>query len=245
MKLYDGKLWLYGDVGETDGDHFTAIEVRAALAKHGPKDLTVHVNSPGGYTDDGIAIHSLLKSHPGKVTVIVDAAAFSAASLIAMAGDQILMRTGSLMMIHDPSIGVFGTAREVGQTVKHLEALAQTIVRIYSERTKRSSAEIRAMMVEETWLTPENAVAKGFADGILAGSAMPMNATAHAAVMANAPAALRAVAQVQLSSRERLQAMVARQRTVKSSTATAQDPVKASHTAALAAAVASLNKRKC
>ena len=91
--LVDGELVLYGFVGDSFwGDGFTASEVIDALAELGrDADVTVRLNSGGGYTDDGIAIFNTLTAHRGKVEIVVDAMAASAASVIAMAGDTVTM----------------------------------------------------------------------------------------------------------------------------------------------------------
>jgi ATP-dependent protease ClpP protease subunit len=91
------------------GWFYAERDVAEVLADHGDGDITVRVNSGGGIAFDGMAIHSILKSHPGKVTVAIDGIAASAASLIAMAGAPIEMRDGALMMIHDPSGLTLGT----------------------------------------------------------------------------------------------------------------------------------------
>ena len=102
--LLNGALMLYGDVGDPFGwgDGFSASDVAEALAEHGDGDITVRVNSGSGIANEGMAIYSLLKGHAGKVTIAVDGVAASAASLIAMAGSEIEMRDGAMMMIHDP-----------------------------------------------------------------------------------------------------------------------------------------------
>src|SRR3954466_4266420 len=94
--LVNGEILIYGDVGDPWGwgDGFTPTAVALALADHGAGDVTVRLNSGGGVATDGMAIYSLLKTHPGKVTVAIDCIAASAASLIAMAGDSIEMRQG-------------------------------------------------------------------------------------------------------------------------------------------------------
>ena len=96
-----------GVVGEAPN---TATDVRAALRAGGP--VTVSVNSPGGVATEGLAIYNVLKAHAGRVDVVVDSIAASAASLIAMAGDSIAMRDGAMIMIHDPSAVTVGTAAD-------------------------------------------------------------------------------------------------------------------------------------
>lgn len=163
--LVDGELVLYGFVGDSFwGDGFTASEVIDALAELGrDADVTVRLNSGGGYTDDGIAIFNTLTAHRGKVEIVVDAMAASAASVIAMAGDTVTMGTGALMMIHDPSRITYGDAAAHDKSTEQLNKLADLMADIYAERSGGKAAEIREEMKAELWLTGAEAVARGFA----------------------------------------------------------------------------------
>lgn len=166
--LVNGELVLYGFVGDNYWDMgFTAREVLDALAEIGrDTDVTVRINSGGGYTDDGVAIYNALIAHKGKVTVIVDAAAFSSASLIAMAGQERIMRKGAMMMIHDPSGGVWGTAEDMESYTKYLQKQAESMASIYAEVTGEDPSDIREEMKSELWLTAEEAVDRGFATSV-------------------------------------------------------------------------------
>jgi ATP-dependent protease ClpP protease subunit len=162
--LVGGELVLYGDVGDMwgDGSGFTGREVIEALAEHGKAPIAVRLNSGGGYAREGVAIYNALKVH-GEVTIYVDAMAASAASVIAMAGSKIVMRDGALMMIHDPSGVTVGTAKDHQETASSLDKLGGIIAGIYSDRTGIDAAEIRTMMLAETWLDADEAVEIGFA----------------------------------------------------------------------------------
>ena len=166
--LVDGEIVLFGTVGDDFWmPGFTARDVVNALAEIGRgADVTVRVNSGGGYTDDGIAIFNALKAHRGKVTVIIEALAASAASAIAMAGDEVIMRTGSLMMIHDPSGVTIGTSAEHRKSIEWLEHTAAALADIYAEKTGRTPEQCRADMREEIWLSPDEAIAQGYADKV-------------------------------------------------------------------------------
>ncbi|WP_394689043.1 head maturation protease, ClpP-related [Hoeflea sp.] len=166
--LLNGELVLYGFVGENYwGDGFTARDVLDALAEHGrDNDITVRINSGGGYVDDGIAIFNALKAHNGKVTVIVDSMAASSASIIAMAGQDRLMRTGSMLMIHDPSGGVWGTAADMERYAKVMEKHGENLASIYAEVTGEEVADIRDEMRAELWMVADEAVERGFATGL-------------------------------------------------------------------------------
>ncbi|WP_068305308.1 head maturation protease, ClpP-related [Pararhodobacter sp. CCB-MM2] len=163
--LVDGELVLYGFVGDDWwGEGFTASQVVSALAELGrDADITVRINSGGGYTDDGIAIFNALRAHRGTVAVVVDAMAASAASLIAMAGDSISMRAGSLMMIHDPAGMTWGNAADHEKSLEVLNKLADVMADIYAERTGEDPSDIREEMKATLWLTPAEAVERGFA----------------------------------------------------------------------------------
>ncbi len=127
-------------------------------------DIVLRLNSAGGIAVQGIAIYNALKTYAGKVTVCIDALAASAASLIAMAGDTIIMRTGSLIMIHDPSTITFGTSGELRKTADVLDEVAAAAAEIYAERSGQSNQRVRALMADETWMRGDLARKLGFAD---------------------------------------------------------------------------------
>ncbi|RAI01109.1 Clp protease [Acuticoccus sediminis] len=166
--LQDGELVLYGFVGDSYwGEGFTASEVLAALAVHGrDNEITVRINSGGGYIDDGIAIYNSLIAHRGKVRVEVDAMAASSASIIAMAGDDIIMKAGSIMMIHDPANITFGTVADHEKSIEQLTAQATQMASIYAERSGQDDDAVRDQMKAETWMTADEAVSNGYADSV-------------------------------------------------------------------------------
>ena len=163
--LVDGELVLYGFVGDDLwGEGFTARQVMDALVEVGrDADITVRINSGGGYTDDGIAIYNALYAHRGTVSVVVDAIAASSASVIAMAGDTITMRAGALMMIHDPARVTWGDAGDHEKSLEQLNKLGAQMADIYAERTGEDADDIRDEMKDELWMTGEEAVERGFA----------------------------------------------------------------------------------
>lgn len=173
--LQDGELVLYGFVGETYFEQgFTSQEVLNALAELGrDADVTVRMNSGGGYVHEGLAIYNALVAHKGKVTVQVDSIVASSASLIAMAGDHIVMKAGSLMMIHDPSGVTFGTAEDHEKTRVALDKMGEAFAGIYAERSGKDASSVRASMKEEIWLGADEAVAEGYADEAEAAKAKP------------------------------------------------------------------------
>jgi ATP-dependent protease ClpP protease subunit len=163
----DGEIHLFGPVGDDFGfgDGFRLGDVYDALGRVGRgNDVTVRINSGGGLVDDGVGIFNALKAHRGKVTVSVEAIAASAASVIAMAGDDVVMRTGAVMMIHDPALITLGDAAEHERSMRALETLAAGMADIYAEKSGRSAEQCRADMKAETWFGATEAVNAGYAD---------------------------------------------------------------------------------
>ncbi|CDN94807.1 head maturation protease, ClpP-related [Agrobacterium tumefaciens] len=169
--IKNGELHLYGTVGgdwtwDEDGivsTGFTDEQVIEALADLSG-DIVVRLNSGGGIAFQGIAIYNALKSHDGKVSVFVDALAASAASLIAMAGDHVVMRPGAMMMIHNPGTITIGTSEDHRKAALTLDQIAASAAEIYASRSGRSMREILRMMADETWMRGSVARSLGFAE---------------------------------------------------------------------------------
>lgn len=164
--IVNGELVLHGPVGGDwwDDSGFTTTDVLQALAEL-DGDVTVRLNSGGGVAWDGVAINNALKARADLVTIVVDGVAASAASIIAMAGDEIIMPTGALMMIHNASSLAYGTADDLEKSITLLRKLDGQMAAIYAERTGLDLADVRALMDAETWLTGPEAVDQGFATG--------------------------------------------------------------------------------
>lgn len=165
--MVDGStIVLTGTVGDLYwDDSFTSGDVVMALAQVGrDQDITVRLNSGGGIATEGAAIHAAFVGHKGKVVIVVEGVAASAASVIAMAGDEIVMSAGAVMMIHDPSGVTFGTVADHELSIRALTALANAMAGIYAEKAGKTVEEARADMQAELWLTPEQAVEAGYAD---------------------------------------------------------------------------------
>lgn len=128
------------------------------------KNIVVRINSGGGDGYEGIEIYNYLKNHPSHVTVEVTGLAASAASIIAMAGDKVVMNTGTSMMIHEASTIAWGNKTDLYKAIDMLETADASLVDIYAERTGLSAEELNNLVGKETWLTADEAVAKGFAD---------------------------------------------------------------------------------
>lgn len=144
-------------------DDVTPKMFREELAKYSGA-LTVRINSPGGDVSAGVAIYNYLNEHEGEVTVKVDGIAASIASLIAMAGDKIVMLPGSMMMVHLPWTFAAGNSDDMAQVVEMLEKTGESMIPIYSARTGLSEERVEELLKAETWMTAEDAVELGFAD---------------------------------------------------------------------------------
>jgi ATP-dependent protease ClpP protease subunit len=190
--LINGELVLSGTVGEDFfGDGFTFVDVLLALAQVSG-DLTVRLNSGGGIATEGVAIYNALAQYKGRITVKVEGLAASAASIIAMAGDEIIMGRGALMMIHDPLVYAAGNADDMTKIVEMLNAMGDAMATIYADRTGKTTEEARADMREEIWMTAEEAVAKGYADKIGEDQPIPVAAFDYRAY-SKAPATILAL----------------------------------------------------
>ena len=126
--------------------------------------LTLRLNSPGGSVFDAVAIYNALQRHAGTVTVSIDGIAASAASYIAMAGDEIVMPENAFLMIHDPSGMVMGTASDMRSMAEALEKIGASLLRGYAAKSGKPEAEIAILMAKETWLDAAEALEMGFAD---------------------------------------------------------------------------------
>lgn len=130
-------------------------------------NISVWLNSPGGDVFAASQIYTMLKEYTGKVTVQIDGLAASAASVIAMAGDEIIMSPVAMMMIHNPATLIFGEAADFQSAIKMLGEVKESIINAYEQRTGLSRAKISTMMDAETWFSAQKAVELGFADKIL------------------------------------------------------------------------------
>ncbi len=148
------------------GDEVTPALFRDELSKV-KGDLTVWLNSPGGDVFAASQIYTMLRNHKGKVTVKINALAASAASVVAMAGDETLIAPTAMLMIHDPACYAAGNKADMEKAIELLEEVKESIINAYEEKCHLSRAKIAKMMSEETWLNAKKALQLGFVDGIL------------------------------------------------------------------------------
>jgi len=193
----DDDSWLYEWFGI---QHTSPNAFRQELAQHKGKNLTVWIDSLGGVVWAAAGIYNALKEHQGKVTVKIDGKALSAASIIAMAGDEVLMSPAAVMMIHNPWVHAAGDAAELRHMAGVLDEIKEGIINAYQLKTGRPREEISRLMDEETWMSAQKAVELGFADGILyadggvetaAARAAPVYSFSRLAVLNKADAAMR------------------------------------------------------
>ncbi len=167
----DGSLdiVIYGDItawewSESDVSSYTLSKL---IQNSNATQITVCINSYGGDVAEALAIYNALKIHPAKVTTRCDGFACSAASVVFMAGDERVMNEASLLMIHNAWTWASGNAEELRKQADDLETISKTASKAYLACVNISEAELQAMLDAESWITPEDALEKGFATYVL------------------------------------------------------------------------------
>jgi ATP-dependent Clp endopeptidase proteolytic subunit ClpP len=171
-------LRLYDPIDSWGGDWgVSAKEFATALDALGPdvNEIRLHINSPGGEVFEGIAILNALRNHRARVTTVVDGLAASAASFIAMGGDEVVMGRNSELMIHDAWGICMGNAADMRELGGLLDHLSDNIARVYAEKAGGTTEDWRVPMLAETWYSAEEAVAAGLADRVEEAAAKPEN----------------------------------------------------------------------
>lgn len=164
----DNTIGIYDVIGDDYwGEGVTAKRISAALRAIGDKPVTVTINSPGGDVFEGIAIYNLLKEHSQAVTVKIVGIAASAASIIAMAGDEIEIGKSAFIMIHNAWTMAVGNRHDMREVASFLEPFDDAMVGVYSDYTGIKKDEIISMMDKETFIAGEAAVELGFATRLL------------------------------------------------------------------------------
>ncbi|MDL2287376.1 Clp protease ClpP [Eubacteriales bacterium OttesenSCG-928-G02] len=161
-------LRLEGAIAEESwfGDEITPAAFKSELTA-GTGDITVWINSPGGCCFSGAEIYTALKDYPGKVTVKISAVAASAASVIAMAGDEVLMSPVACMVIHNPMTVAIGDGEEMLRAKDMLDNVKQTIINAYTFKSGLSRDKLSQMMDAESWIFAQDAIELRLADGML------------------------------------------------------------------------------
>ena len=165
----DRTIGIYDVIGEDwwTGGGFTAKRMSAALRSLGKGPVTVAINSPGGDMFEGLAMYSMLREHPGEVTVKVMGIAASAASIIAMAGDHVQIARAGFLMIHNCWLLAAGNRHELREIADQLEPFDQAMADVYAARTGEDLKAMQKLMDRESYIGGSAAVSQGFADSLL------------------------------------------------------------------------------
>lgn len=161
-------LFLNGTIAE---ESWFDDEVTPALFKDeldsGEGDITVWINSPGGDCIAAAQIYNMLMNYKGNVTVKIDGIAASAASVIAMAGNKVIVSPVSMIMIHNPATIAAGDTSEMQKAIAMLDEVKESIINAYEIKTGLSRAKLSHLMDAETWMDANSAIEMGFADEIM------------------------------------------------------------------------------
>jgi ATP-dependent Clp protease protease subunit len=162
-----GEIYIYDTIGaDWFGGGITAQSVINALDEVGAKTrVTVRINSPGGVADEGIAIYNALKRHEGGVDTVVDSLAASAASIIALAGENRATAKGGRWMIHRALTFAIGNANDMTKAAEILTTYDESLVSIYKDYMDADEDEIMQLLTAETWYTADAAIEAGLSTG--------------------------------------------------------------------------------
>lgn len=169
------------------GGGVTSKRIGAALRSIGAQEVVVEINSPGGDFFEGVAIYNMLRAHPHKVTVRILGLAASAASVIAMAGDEIQIGKAGFLMVHNAWVVALGNRHDLRDAAETMEPFDAAMAGLYADRSGAKKAKASEWMDSETWFNGELAVEVGLADGFLPADAVTEDKTkAEAAKGVNA-----------------------------------------------------------
>lgn len=161
------EVYIYDQIGMNFwGEGIAAKAIIEELNSIDTDAIHVHVNSPGGSVFDGVAIFNALQRHKATITVYVDGLAASIASIIALAGNKVVMADNALFMIHNPWGWAMGTAEDMRREADVLDKIRDTLVGTYAAKTGKGAPELEQMLNDETWMTAKEALAHGFIDEI-------------------------------------------------------------------------------
>lgn len=188
-------IGIYDVIGEDwwTGGGFTSKRMAGALRSLGKGPVTVAINSPGGDMFEGISMYSMLREHPGEVTIKVMGLAASAASIIAMGGDTVQISRPGFLMIHNCWLLVAGNRHELRDVADQIEPFDAAMADVYAARTGDPVEQMAKLMDRESWIGGSAAVEQGFADALLDSEAVKKgDAKASAAAVRRLESALRA-----------------------------------------------------
>jgi ATP-dependent protease ClpP protease subunit len=174
VKADTPRLYVFGTIGGYDND---AVDFVQAVHSIDAKTIDLHINSPGGFVHDAVAMYEAVAAHPAKVAVHIDGLAASAASFLAQAGDSIDVAKGGRMMIHDAQgIGI-GSPADMREYADLLDAVSNDIAQIYAGRAGGKPAAWRTAMSATTWYSAQQAVDANLADRVAGSNDGPDNRT--------------------------------------------------------------------
>lgn len=166
----EAEILLYDEISDIDAANWGLMNAKGLInrvkALGNVQNITLRINSIGGDVFEAQAMYSYLKAHPANVTVRIDGLAASAASVVAMAGNKVIMPSNALMMIHNPSGGVWGEAEDMRDTAEILDKIRDTIANVYVAKTGLEHEKVLSMMDEETWLSATEAHELKFCDEV-------------------------------------------------------------------------------
>lgn len=177
---------IYGDITSMpwlDSD-VSAYRLSQQIERIDADEINVYLNSYGGEVSEGWAIYNALVRHKANVHTFADGFACSIASVIFMAGQQRTMSPASLLMIHQPSCGVHGTAEQLRKEADTLDTIGELSAAVYRQHVTLSEDELKAMLDLETWLAPAQAVQYGFATDLEQESTAAVTQSARDSVLA-------------------------------------------------------------
>ena len=188
----DNTISVLDVIGEDfwSGGGVTSKRIAAALRAIGDQDVFVDINSPGGDFFEGVAIYNALRAHPRKVTVRVLGLAASAASIIAMAGDDVQIGKAGFLMVHNAWAVAIGNRHDMAEAAATMEPFDDAMATLYADRAGVKKSQAAEWMDNETWFNGEQAVSAGLADGYLPADAVKEDKTQ---AQARAPKAINRV----------------------------------------------------
>ncbi|MBB6262426.1 ATP-dependent protease ClpP protease subunit [Paenochrobactrum gallinarii] len=165
----DATISILDVIGEDSwsGGGVTSKRIAAALRSIGDDQVQVDINSPGGDFFEGVAIYNLLRAHPNKVTVRILGIAASAASVIAMAGDEIQIGKAGFLMVHNAWVLAVGNRHDLAEAAKTMQPFDDAMATVYADRAGVDKATAIGWMDNETWFSGAQAIETGLADSYL------------------------------------------------------------------------------
>lgn len=160
-------LYIYGTIGGSFWfGGVSSKDIRSTLSTIKTPVINVHIHSNGGDAFEGVAICNLLKNHNATINIYIDGVAASAASVIAMAGDKIIMPKNTMIMVHRAACFCYGNAQYLQKQADTLAKVDEALIESYTDRFKGEQLELERLLDEETWLTAKEAEAYGLCDEI-------------------------------------------------------------------------------